>query len=169
MNYPPEIADEEIASLKLARDIESLKKTSGPSRHGWEFRQVSNMHWIVRMFGTRKNGQRDEYWVKLGAEYYDAAGPTVLFVDPDGKEVKGLSPWLPKLNPRPSWIAIHPDRNNKVHIGQLVCFSFNAFYEFTHSPPHEDLRWKQGVHTVAATLYSLQKALSQEHYECRLS
>ena len=168
MSNGPALADPEIAAAKLTRDIEQVRGTSSAKRNEWDFRRKSDLYWMVRMFARRRDGGKDEYWIQLGAEFYDVAGPTVLFVDPEGNEVKGNSPWLPKLNPRPSWFCVHPDRDNKIHKGQLICFSYNAYYEFTHNPAPEHQRWKQGEHTVAATLYALQQALSEEHYECRL-
>lgn len=167
MGYPPIRQDEEIASLKLEQDIAIVAASDNCEYYRWSFNRLEKMYWIWGLFAERPDGTRDQYWVRLGAEYYDASGPTVYFCDPDGIIFHGVSHWFPKLAQNPPWAALHPNYQHKDHSGQLVCYSYNAIYELTHGAPAEHLRWQQGVHKVSAALNKLQHVLEPEYYECR--
>lgn len=167
MGYPPSMADTEVASKKFKADLDALWATGKPERQGWTREQLDTLTWRVSIFATRPDGTRDQYWAKLGADYYDEAGPTVLFIDPaDNSVAPNGSRWLPKLTKNPEWFALHAAYASANYTGQLVCFSYNAFYEFTHGRPNADNCWIQGVHTVAAAIYRLEEALGKEYYEC---
>ena len=50
---------------------------------GWERIELDPMHVVVKLPAKRPTGQVDHYYFLLGAEYYDAAPPTVTLVKPD--------------------------------------------------------------------------------------
>lgn len=166
MGYPPTLADPEIAAGKLERDIDAVRASSSSQYYAWKFLRQDSMHWLVGLVGKRPEGTQDEYWVRLGAEYYDEAGPTVLFCEPDGQTFVGESRWLPRLHTNPLWFRVHAHFKHSNYDGQLICFSFNAYYELTHSPPKPTERWRQGEHTVSVAIFRLQETLGPEFYQC---
>src|SRR5207248_8106281 len=126
---------------------------------------VDPLHTVVTLPATRPSGERDLYHFRLGADYYDAAPPTVSLVEPDGvtHPPKG-SRWFPVLQP-PGWFGLHadypwPDGGKR----QLVCFTLSAQYYMTDHSPTESQEWRQGRHTVAATLFRLAEVLSPAHH-----
>ena len=109
----------------------------------------------------------DRYYFRLGADYYDAAPPTVELVQPpDWTHPPAKSKWFPVIEPKPPWFGLHesyrfPDGTNR----QLVCFSFAAEYYMTDHSPKDTEQWRQGRHTVAASLFRLAEVLSQPYYK----
>ncbi|HZZ28986.1 MAG TPA: hypothetical protein VFE46_13375 [Pirellulales bacterium] len=106
------------------------------------------------------------YFLKLGAEYYDAAPPTATFVKPaDWTDATDGSRWFPIIEDRPPWFGLHsaydfPDGSKR----QLICCSMVAqFYMTDHSPKDTEI-WRQGRHTVAATLHRIAEMLGLIHY-----
>lgn len=120
------------------------------------------------------SGKTDHYFVLLGADYYDAYPPTVMFVRPgdigDWLEAKQGTVWYPtvKFPPQPApWFQLHPAYQIEGYSQprQLVCFSFTAEYYMTNHSPTETQKWVQGRHTVAATLNRLQEVLLPPLYQ----
>jgi hypothetical protein len=133
---------------------------------GWIRNDVDALHTLVTLPAKRPGGEIDPYYFRLGAEYYDAAPPTVALVQPDGvTHAPEASKWFPVLGSKPDWFGLHakypwpsgPPR-------QLVCFTLSAEYYMTDHSPKESEEWKQGQHTVAATLYRLAEILSPKYY-----
>ena len=59
---------------------------------------VDPLHTVVTLPATRPCGVREVYYFRLGAEYYDAAPPTVGLVEPDGVTYPPQqSRWFPVL------------------------------------------------------------------------
>jgi hypothetical protein len=160
------LSDTEIAAATFKCHMDLLWNTGRPSKLGWERTEVDPLHTVVKFRAKRSTGEVDYYFVRLGAEYYDAAPPTVAFVTDDGQTHATLgNRWFPMIQPQP-WFQLHTAYNFGVSgIRQLVCFSFTAeFYLSNHSPTPSE-RWKQGRHTVAATLNRIAEALSPPHYQ----
>jgi hypothetical protein len=164
---PPSPADPEIAAATFEQHVRQLWETGRPDRLGWERSAVDPMHFVIKLPATRPNGQVDHYYFRLGAEFYDAAPPTVALVQPDAWTIAPEpSRWFPVFEPKPSWFGLHsayawPDGTKR----QLVCFTLAAeFYMTDHSPQASEL-WQQGRHTVAATLYRLAEVLSPPYYQ----
>jgi len=165
----PSVADVEIAAAVFKEHLDQLWATGRPQRLGWE--QIATvpadpLHVVIKLPAKRPSGEIDSYFVSLGAEYYDAAPPTVAFVQPD-TWLQAVEPSLrfPKIEPRPSWFgleAIHNFPNGAKK--QLICFSFTAEYYMVEHSPTESQRWKQGRHTLAATLFRLAEVLAPPHY-----
>ncbi len=159
-------ADPEIAALTFQRDLDTLWASRRPDRDGWRLMRLDPLRVVVTLPGIRTDGTVDDYFVKLGAEYYDAFPPTTVFVDPDGwREVRSGTRWFPLIT-SPGWFGLHdgypfPDGTAR----QLVCFTFTAeYYMVSHSPP-ETTVWRQGRHTVAATLARLAEVLRPPYYQ----
>jgi hypothetical protein len=165
----PAPADREIAVKTFRSHLEQLWSTGRPKRLGWECIEVDPMHIVVKLPARRPDGQVDQYFFRLGAIYYDAAPPTVELVRLDGEQwvhAENPSPWFPIIEPRPPWFGLHthyqfPGGKTR----QLVCFSFAAeFYQTNHSPQESEM-WRQGRHTLAATLYRLAEVLEPPYYQ----
>jgi hypothetical protein len=162
----PALADATIAAATFQAHLDGLWASGRPERLGWSRRQLDALHVLVTLPATRPGGDADPFHFLLGAEYYDAAPPTVRLVDPSNlANAAPGSRWWPLLENMPPWFRLHeaypwPDGRPR----QLLCFSMNAeFYMTDHSPqPHE--LWVQGRHTVAMTLYRLAEILSPVFY-----
>ena len=165
----PGLADKEIAAAIFKEHLDQLWASGRPQRLGWEQIAIvppDPVHAVIKLPAKRVSGEIDTYYVRLGAEYYDAAPPTVAFVQPDTwMQAVEPSRWFPKIEPKPSWfglVAVHdfPGGVKK----QLVCFSFTAEYYMVEHSPTESQRWKQGRHTLSATLFRLAEVLAQPFY-----
>jgi len=162
----PSPVDPEIASLTLQRHIAELWATGRPETLGWKLTPVDSLHVVVAIPAMRSDGTKDLYYVRLGGEYYDAHPPTTCFVQPPAWDVAPAgSQWFPRIA-NPPWFGLHaaynfPDGSQR----QLVCFTFTAeYYMVDHSPPATAV-WRQGNHTLAATLNRLQEVLRPPHYQ----
>ncbi len=159
-------ADPEIAAATFKDHLDRLWGTGRPTRRGWARNDVDPLHTLVTLPATRPGGEVDTYHFRLGADYYDAAPPTVELVQPDGvTHPPQHTRWFPVLEALPGWFGLHaqyPWPNGQPR--QLVCFTFSAEYYMTDHSPKESEEWKQGRHTAAATLYRLAEVLSPKYY-----
>jgi hypothetical protein len=141
------LADPEVAAAVFKAHLDRLWDGGRPDRLGWIRSDVDPLHTVVALPATRPDGMRDTYYFRLGAEYYDAAPPTVSLVEPDGvTHPPQASRWFPRLQ-NPPW------------------FGLAAEYYMTDHSPTESQEWRQGRHTVAATLFRLGEILSPAHYQ----
>jgi hypothetical protein len=166
VKYLP-LADPEIASVTFMEHLDRLWATGRPERLGWARRDdVDKLHTIITLPAKRPTGEVDPYYFRLGAEYYDAAPPTVALVQPDGvTHAPEKSQWFPVLHAKPPWFGLHaaypwPSGEKR----QLVCFTLSAEFYMTDHSPKESEQWTQGRHTLAATLYRLAEILSPKYY-----
>lgn len=162
----PVKVDEEVAAEKFKRHLEWLYSDRAQQLSLHLMRQ-GRMYAVVRMPGVQANGQRDDYYVRLGADYYDKWPPTAVFVKPETWEIASSGTrWLPTIQCQGiNWFSLHaPHNSGNVNLPQLLCFTFTAeYYMVPHSPP-EDSVWRQGYHTLTATLSRLAEVLQQPHY-----
>jgi len=160
------LADPEIAAVTFKVHLDRLWGNGRPERFGWVRKDLDALHTLITLPAKRRSGEVDTYHFLLGAEHYDAAPPTVALVEPDGHtHPSAASKWFPVIDPRPPWFGLHAEYHwPDGHQRQLVCFSFAAGYYMTDHSPKESEEWKQGRHTVAATLYRLAEVLSPNHY-----
>jgi hypothetical protein len=161
------LADPEIAALTFKTHLDELWATGRPDRLGWKRTDADSLHCVVSLPAKRPTGEIDTYRFRLGAEYYDAAPPTVTLVESDGvtRPPQG-SKWFPKLHNKPDWFGLHETYTYPTGPArQLVCFTMSAEYYMTDHSPKESEEWKQGEHTVAGTLYRLAEVLSPKHYQ----
>jgi hypothetical protein len=129
------------------------------------------MYAVVRIPGMRADGHQDDYYLRLGAEYYDKWPPTAAFVKPETWDLASLGTrWLPTIQCQGiNWFGLHApynanDNGRIVSLPQLLCFTFTAeYYMVPHSPPADSV-WRQGHHTLTATLSRLAELLQQPHY-----
>jgi len=165
--------DPEVAARTLKRHLHEFWINRSLAKKGWTRQPLDDLHVVVSIPATRADGAKDDYYVHLGAEYYDVYPATVLLVVPDQgwSRARAGSPWWPKLKP-PGWFGLHDDYEYRdpqsgalLHKGQLVCFSMGAEYYVSNHAPTDEQRWQQGRHTVAATLSRLSEVLSQPYYE----
>jgi hypothetical protein len=165
---PPAPADPEIAAAVFKQHLDHLWASGRPHQLGWDRFHLDDLHVVVMLPARRITGEIEPYYFRLGAEYYDAAPPTVAVVQPkDWTIASEPSRWFPRIQPKPPWFGLHsaydwPDRIKR----QLVCFTFAAEYYMTDHSPKETERWQQGRHTVAATLFRLAEVLSPPYYRC---
>lgn len=162
----PVKADEEIATALFAKHLDQLWSGPLPDARGWSRTTIDPMHTLVGVTAVRSDSQRDPYYLLLGAEYYDRWPPTAQFVDPDTLRPAATdSRWWPVLQTNPPWGAIHA--NYRYLDGQnrpLICITLTAeYYQTQHNPPAHTV-WRQGKHTVAATITRITEMLSQPYY-----
>src|SRR5579862_3905204 len=90
--------DPEISAVTFKNHLDRLWGTGRPSRWGWVRNDVDALHTLVTLPAKRPGGEIDPYYFRLGAEYYDAAPPTVALVQPDGiTHAPQASRWFPVL------------------------------------------------------------------------
>ncbi|TAM79799.1 MAG: hypothetical protein EPN47_18580 [Acidobacteria bacterium] len=162
--------DEEVAAEKFRLDFEWLGGDRA-RQLGLQMEKQDRMWAVVKIHGVRGEGQRDDYYVRLGAEYYDKWPPTAAFVKPNTWELASAGTrWLPRIQCQGiNWFGLHAPYNvnyNRkiITLPQLLCFTFTAeYYMVPHSPPEESV-WRQGYHTLAATLSRLAEVMQQPHY-----
>lgn len=163
----PTLLDPEVAAATFSSHLDQFWNSGRHAMKGWGAIELDDLHTVIALPATRPDGTRDWYFVKLGAEYYDVAPPTVSFVDPsDWSTAKGSTRWFPTIAPTPPWFGLHsayayPEGTAR----QLVCFTLSAeYYMVDHSPP-EHTKWRQGRHTLSATLNRLSEVLSPPYYQ----
>ncbi|WP_306191413.1 hypothetical protein [Streptomyces sp. MK5] len=173
MMSSPSPADPQIAAAVFADHVERARAGELARQHGWAFTRLGPLHVVVEVTpGRAAAGER--FWVKLGAEYYDLYPPTTVFVSPpnpaqDISAPQAWSPaapgsrWLPAVDPLP-WFAIHGAYGFPDGPGQLVCCSMTFGYYVTGHSPTAGQRWRQGHHTLVATLSRIQDALDGPNY-----
>lgn len=169
----PALSDPEIASATFSKHLHDLWATGRPDRLAWRRITCDPLHEVVVLPAERRDGTVDDYYVLLGAEYYDRWPPTAAFVLPDSwQEATQGSRWLPALTSAPGWFALHASYQfpeeyalDGVRTRQLLCFSGTAqYYMVDHTPPHSAV-WRQGERTVAMTLTRLHEVLQPPYYE----
>jgi hypothetical protein len=159
-------ANPEIAAATFKDHLDRLWATGRPTRLGWLRNDVDALHTVVTLPAKRPSGEIDHYYFRLGAKYYDAAPPTVALVEADGvTHAPENSKWFPVLESKPDWFGLHAKYTwPSGPARQLVCFTLSAEYYMTNHSPKESEEWRQGQHTVAATLYRLAEILSPQYY-----
>jgi hypothetical protein len=166
----PVKVDEEVAAAKFRKDLAWLSDDYAIGR-GLLIVNQEPMFCIIRVPATRADGSEDDYYLRLGAEYYDKWPPTAQFVTPETwKLAMSGSRWLPTIQCQGiDWFALHSpydgNQNGKpITIPQLLCFTFSAEYYMVSHSPREESVWRQGHHTLTATLTRVTEVLQQPHY-----
>ncbi|MFC0541940.1 hypothetical protein [Kutzneria chonburiensis] len=178
----PVPADEEVAAAVFASHIARVSASAQARAQGWVFTPIDPLHAVVTVAATRATGEKDLYYVLLGAEYYDSYPPTTSFVCPPAngavegtsldqwKQARKGGRWFP-LAEGLSWFAVHdsyqfqfPSEDAYSSPRQLVCCSATFEYYISGHNPTESQRWRQGRHTLAATLDRIQEALDSANY-----
>ena len=167
-------ADPEVAAAVFKSHLDRFWASGRPLRLGMELTSLDPLHSVVGLLGQLPGRPADRYFVKLGAEHYDAFPPMVAFVKPcEGGiwvEASDKTRWFPSIkfpqNP-PAWFGLHPSYHfeGERDPRQLVCFSFTAEYYMSKHSPKDTERWVQGRHTLAATLNRLHEVLSAPYYQ----
>lgn len=182
----PALADGEIAAAVFDSHIARAAASAQARAHGWTFTRLAPLHVVVRVEATRPGGEVDRYFVKLGAEYYDLCPPTTSFVCPPHTDVEDTwanadnrgpwriarlgSRWFPLVEGLP-WFAIHdayqcavPGNPEYASPRQLVCCSMTFEYYVSGHQPTDGQQWRQGRHTLSATLNRISDALKSANY-----
>jgi hypothetical protein len=163
----PVKVDAEVAAEKFRQDLDWLSSDRAVQL-GLRLVEQQLMYAVVKMKGVRADSVADDYYVRLGAEYYDKWPPAAAFVKPETWELAGPGTrWFPTIQCQGiNWFGLHAPYNaNQVVLPQLLCFTFTAeYYMVPHSPPPESV-WKQGYHTLSATLARIAEVLKHPHYK----
>jgi hypothetical protein len=174
---PPSLADPEIAGQTFSDHIAKAMASSLAGREHWTSTMIGPRSAIVHMWATREDGTRDEYHLMLTADYYDQWPPRAVFVAPPDVDSQDWtdptidSRWMPIIDQQittANQFAFHP-RYQYVTEGnaqrQLICFSHSFDYYITGHGPSDGQCWKQGRHTLMATLSRIQEALRAPAYK----
>ncbi len=177
----PVRADPQVAAATFAAHLDRALTSPVGARSGWSVTWVSPLQAIVRMTATRQDGTKDEFYLRLRADWYDQWPPEGTFVVPPkvGQTEWGLpsdqSRWLPKMvNRADGSFALHnrytfteevKQQYPEVTHGQLVCCSMSFGYYISGHEPTPGQRWTQGRHQVTALLSRVQEMLLSPHYE----
>lgn len=176
-NPLPTSADAEIAAAVLASHVARVSASAQARAHGWTFTQLDPLHVVVTVVGMRPTGEMDDYYVKLGAEFYDLHPPATSFVVPPHGDAttwcdaRQSSRWFPQVEALP-WFAVHdryqcklPGNAAYASPRQLVCCSMTFEYYISDHAPTDGQRWQQGRHTLGATLNRIHDALNSANYK----
>ena len=163
----PVKVDEEVAAAKFVQDLGWLNSPRA-EQLGLRLVMQDRMRAVIRIPGVRANSEEDDYYVRLGADFYDKWPPTAAFVKPSGWELATPGTrWLPRIQCQGiNWFALHaPYGNGNFTLPQLLCFTFTAeYYMVSHAPPADSV-WRQGYHTLSATLSRLAEVMKHPHYQ----
>lgn len=167
----PVKVDEEVAREKFRQHLEWLNGNRA-RQLGLRLVKQEPMYAVVRIPGVRPNTEPDDYYLRLGADYYDKWPPTAAFVRPETWDLASpASRWLPKIQCQGiDWFGLHAPYAGNVNgrivtLPQLLCFTFTAeYYMVPHSPPEQSV-WRQGHHTLTATLSRMSELLQHPHYQ----
>lgn len=170
----PAPADPEVAAATFAAHLDRFFRCGRGATAGWERIDLDALIAVIRLPAVRGDGTRDHYFVRLGAEYYDLWPPRVAFVhlvrQEEGTELwVDASPgsrWWPNQQNSPGFsFRLHEAyQYGDGHVGQLLCFSHTLEYYLSGHNPSDTERWRQGVHTVSATLTRLADVLTAPNY-----
>jgi hypothetical protein len=163
----PVRVDPEVAAAKFKEDLLWLGSPRAVQL-GLQLVKQEGMYAIVKIPALKKDGGTDDYFVRLGAEYYDKWPPTAIFVQPETWDrAESGTRWLPIIQCQGiDWFALHSPYTGGggITLPQMLCFTFTAeYYMVSHSPPESSV-WRQGHHTLTATLTRLAEVLKQPHY-----
>lgn len=168
----PTPVDLEIAAATFLRDLDQLWASGKPEERGWQRQQLDPLHELIALPGRRDDAPDDEYFVELGAKYYDYWPPTTAFVDPVTQtEAQPNTRWWPKIEGADEF-GFTPTAFPAGYVTrlgqpmqQLICFTATAqYYMVNHNPPEHTV-WKQGDHTLARTLGRLHELLGPPFYK----
>lgn len=162
-----------IPALALARTTaESHLSVLAPRLPGWGWTTtwVDDVRLRVDAIGVRASGEQDPYVLDLDFQTYDLEPPRVRFVlpDPYGQTPSISSRWWPRFEgAAPFEFALHHNYafDNGARVDQLVCFSHSRDYYYSSHSPSDTQRWKQGRHTLAATITRLHRVLTDPYYK----
>jgi hypothetical protein len=163
-------ADPETAATKLREHLDAFWEGGRPESEGWRRFPIEPLRWVVLMPATRPDGRSTYFFVRLDGRRYDQWPPEVQFVDPRTWEPASEGRWWPKADPAadpsgPPWFALHPWYDFRDGDPRpLVCFAHSLGYYESRRAPTVDLRWRQGEHTVAATLEGVAEILSPIYF-----
>lgn len=115
----------------------------------------------IEMTGTTGSGVLDEYLVRLGFLYYPDWPPTVTFLNPKTKKYDGTNWPEPIAGQRLQFNSAYGD----APCGMVCNSMMFEYYFWGGHAPAENIRWKKGVHTFAATLAELTDHLRPPHYK----
>ena len=151
--------------LPGATDLEQARKAllahMEVALDGYTYEYDGDRTIYVHMTGNSESGGTDEYLVRLGFLYYPDWPPTVTFVNPETNKHDGTHWPEPVASPRLQFNPAYGDAP-----AGMVCNSMTFEYYFWggHAPA-ENIRWKKGVHTFAATLAELGDHLRPPYYK----
>jgi hypothetical protein len=170
MNRPDPV-DPEIAAATFDSHLTQFFRIGRGTGEGWERVDLDPLHAVVRVPATRPDGTKDHYFVHLGAEYYDVWPPTTAFVRPDGEggwpQSAPGSRWWPNQQNSPGFpFGLHHNRTfTDGSVGQLLCFSHTFEYYISDHNAGDTEKWRQGTHTVSATLTRIAIVLTAPNYQ----
>lgn len=151
--------------LPEATDPEQARKAllthMGVALDGYTYEYDGDRTIDIHMTGTSDSGATDEYLVRLGFLYYPDWPPTVTFLNPKTNKYDGTHWPQPTASSRLQFNSAYGDAP-----AGMVCNSMTFEYYFWggHSPA-ENIRWRNDVHTFAATLAELRDHLRPPHYK----
>jgi hypothetical protein len=164
----PVAVDREIAAATLKAHLDTLWASGRPERAGWARIPIDDLHAVIALPSTRSGSGPEPYFLRIGAEYYDAWPVTAVFADPkDWAEASAGSRWIPKIENPPFQFALHVPYGypSEYKFQQLLCFTGTAnYYMVSHSPPEHTV-WRKGDRSVSHTIARIAELLVEPYYK----
>lgn len=170
-------ADPEIAAATMAAHLDDYWEGGRPAALDLERRRIDELRWVVTIPAHRANGTVDRYYLLVDATFYDLHPPVLRLVMPSDDESGSTDGGWPEAGPgtvywprfsttdRPSWFQLHEHyKFTDGTEGHLLCFSYSAdYYRSGHNPSPTQV-WRQGRHTVAASVNRMARVLEPPYY-----
>lgn len=171
-------SDAEVAAATFSDHLNVFFADPRRATGGWGRISVDALTEVVVIPAVRPDETFDPYFVQLEADWYDQWPARVTFVEPlagwptahpgsthypvivGSPLPDGAAPGQPTIS-----FALHP--SYAMSYGeqrQLACFSHSFDYYFSGHTPTEEQRWRQGTHTICATLSRLHAVLQAPNY-----
>jgi hypothetical protein len=155
------------AQAALEADLPVVLRGRTLQEAGWT--RPDPLTLLVPLVGTRADGTRDDYLLRLNFLYYPDWPPSALFVNPKSQTYRHPEDlgWLPRVDGKGE-IGVHAQYDipggGKT---QLICASVTLeFYLILHDVK-DCLVWDHTVQNFAATIAAVERALRQPHYQGR--
>jgi hypothetical protein len=151
-------------SAAFAADLRLVLRGRTLDDIGWA--QLDALTLLVPLFGTKADGTKDAYMLRLYFDHYPVWPPSALFVDPLtlGYKFPDDVKWVPKASGHQE-IAFHTNYSN--NSGQLICCSLTLeFYTVNHSVKKE-LVWNGETQKFPATIAAIKRLMIQPYYAGR--
>jgi len=158
------IANVQLGREKLEQHLPLVLGDQSLEQRGWT--RLNAVTLVVPVHAGLDGA--DDFFLRLGFEYYGEWPPTACFVNPVTLSFApdGDLYWLPVMIGDPGF-AVHAKHAYENQTNQLICCSFTAdFYLILHSVQPEHI-WDCKRYNFGATIHRVERALRSEFYKGR--
>jgi hypothetical protein len=148
----------------FATDLQKHLGNRSIDEVGWA--KPDDLTLLIPLFGTRPDGTKDFFLLRLYFDHYPTWPPGAQFVNPASQRYQYPQDvsWVPQNAGQPQ-IAFH---SNYAGQGQVICCSLTLeFYKVNHQV-EDDVIWQRDKHKFTSTIAAIKGALAPAYYLGRL-